>query len=189
MLVSGASAKPARRLQRRRARISERKRRTLAATAPGGLPARTCSKCLRARSFSPLRKNARASSRRTRTRSGRSISIARNEAMASSSSASRSSPERSGCCDAPVAARPMRKSTFASTAPPWASGRRMPSASSNRPCSIRVRGLRDGSHGGLACGRWRRRLLPRAPCRGGEQEGGGGGQGAKERVDRHVCYS
>ena len=117
MLVSGASAKPARRLQRRRARISERKRRTLAATGPGGLPARTCSKCLRDRSFSPLRKNARASSRRTRTRSGRSISMARSEAMASSSSASRSSPARSGCCDAPVAARPMRKSTFASTAP------------------------------------------------------------------------
>ena len=59
--------------------------------------------------------------------------------MASSSSASRSSPERSGCCDAPVAARPMRKSTFASTAPPRASGRRMPSASLNRLCSIRVR--------------------------------------------------
>ena len=140
------------------------------------------------RSFSPLRKKARASSRRTRTRSGRSISIARSEAMASSSSASRSSPERSGCCDAPVAARPMRKSTFASTAPPWASGRRMPSASLNRPSLDQGPGLRDGARGGLARGRRRGGRLPRAPCRGGEHEGGGG-QDAKEKADRHLCYS
>ena len=57
MLVSGARAKPARRLQRRRARICARKRRTLATTGAGEFPARTCSKCLRERSFSPFRKS------------------------------------------------------------------------------------------------------------------------------------
>ena len=35
------------RVQRRRARISARKRRTLASTGAGGFPASTCSKCLR----------------------------------------------------------------------------------------------------------------------------------------------
>ena len=53
--------------------------------------------------------------------------------MASSSSASRSSSARSGCCDAPAAATPMRKSTFASTVRPPASGRRTVSASLNLP--------------------------------------------------------
>ena len=70
MLVSGATAKPKCRLQRRRARISARKRRTLTTTAGGGLPASTRSKCRRASLSSPLRKKARASSRRTRARRG-----------------------------------------------------------------------------------------------------------------------
>ena len=71
MLLSGASAAPTRRDQRLRARMMLRKRLTLSATAAGGLPARTRSKCCRASPSSPFRKNARASSRRTRTRSGR----------------------------------------------------------------------------------------------------------------------
>ena len=75
MLVSGASEAPRYMFQRRRARraqISDKKRRALAATAGGGLLARTCSKERRARLSVPLRKNTRASSRRTRSSPGRS---------------------------------------------------------------------------------------------------------------------
>ena len=77
MLVSGANAVPRYMLQRRRARICDRNRRTFKTTPAGGVPASTRSKCWRDRVSSPFKKNARASSRRTRTRSGRSISMVR----------------------------------------------------------------------------------------------------------------
>ena len=70
MFESGASAKPTLKLQRPRDLISLRKRLTLAATASGTPPASTASKWRAARSSSPLRKKARASSSRTRTKSG-----------------------------------------------------------------------------------------------------------------------
>ena len=113
ILLSGASATPRRRLQRLRARMMLRKRLTLSATAAGGLPARTCSKWRVASLSSSLRKKARASSSRTRTRPGSPISILRKAAMAASSSASRDLPDTPGCWDASIAARPMRKSAFA----------------------------------------------------------------------------
>ena len=49
--------------QRRRARISARKRRTLASTGAGGFTASTCSKCLRERSFSPLQEECQGQCR------------------------------------------------------------------------------------------------------------------------------
>ena len=70
ILLSGARAIPTRTLQRLRARISARNRLTLSITPAGGLPASTCSKCCRASVSSPFRKNARASSSRTRTSAG-----------------------------------------------------------------------------------------------------------------------
>ena len=90
-LLSGASAAPTRTLHRLRARMTLRKRLTLSATAAGGLPASTISKCRRARLSSSLRKKARASSSRTRTREGFATSILRNAAIALSSSSSRRS--------------------------------------------------------------------------------------------------
>ena len=139
ILVSGRSAAPTRRLQRLRARMMLRKRLTLSTTPAGGLPASTCSKCRLASLSSPLRKKARASSRRTRTRSGRRTSMPRSAAMASSSNSSRFSSDTPRCCDAPIAARPMRNVTLVSPARPRANGRRMASAPSNRPAWIRVR--------------------------------------------------
>ena len=49
MLVLGVTAAPRYMDQRRRARISFRKRRMLAATGSGGVPASTRSNCWRAR--------------------------------------------------------------------------------------------------------------------------------------------
>ena len=54
----------------------------LAATGGGTPPASTSSKCRRAKSYCRLRKNARASSRRTRTSSGRLTKMSRKAAMA-----------------------------------------------------------------------------------------------------------
>ena len=54
ILLSGATPMPKRACQRRRARMTCRKRWTLAATASGGLPASTVSKCCRARLSSPM---------------------------------------------------------------------------------------------------------------------------------------
>ena len=82
MLLSGARATPNRTVQRLRARIWARNRLTFATTGAGGLPASTRSKCRRANVSSPLRKKARASSRRTRTRSGLCVSILRSRSMA-----------------------------------------------------------------------------------------------------------
>ena len=139
ILVSGASAMPRRRLQRLRARMMLRKRLTLSATAAGGLPASTCSKCRRASLSSPLRKKARASSRRTRTSSGCRTSMRRNAAIASSSRASRFSSETPRFCAAPIADMPLRNSALAWSMGPRASGRSTASTFSYRPALKRAR--------------------------------------------------
>ena len=118
-----------------RARIAARKRLTLSVTAAGGLPASTRSKCRRASVSSPLKKKARASSRRMRTRPGRWTSMLRKIPMASSSSASRRFSGRPRFRAAPAAATPILNTTPASTLPPRSSGRRMASALSNWPPS------------------------------------------------------
>ena len=59
--------------------------------------------------------------------------------MASSSSASRVASDTVGSCDAPIAARPMRNTTSASTVRPRASGRSTARASANRSVRINVR--------------------------------------------------
>ena len=133
MLLSGDIAPPRYIVQRRRARISARNRCTLATTGAGCLPASTRSKWLRAKLSSPLRKNARASSRRTRTRSGRSIRMVRREAMASSNSASRFVSGVSGFREAWIAARPVRNRTSLRPGSASARSRRTISASSNMP--------------------------------------------------------
>ena len=104
----------------------------LATTGGSGRPASTRSISSRARSSSPSRKKARASSRRTRTSSGPSRRMARSTSMALSSSAFRSSSS-SRRSAAPMEARPVRNRMSSRSGRSRSSGSRMESAASNCP--------------------------------------------------------
>ncbi len=134
-LLSGATAKPKCASQRRRARMMSRKRRMLAATAAGGVPASTCSKCRRARLSSSFRKKACASSRRTRTSSGRSTRMARNAAIASSSFPSRAFRSAAACAAASASMPARNRSPVASW--PWAAA-----ANRHSPAAMTRAGMR-----------------------------------------------
>ena len=114
--------------------------------------------------------------------------------MASSSSASRFVVGDVGllrCAERCQADKEEHRSKCLGPARPRASGRSMPSASSNRPALNNQPApprSRRGRPAGRGCSD--RRLLAGAPRRRGEeQRRGRGKQGAQEGADRHACFS
>ena len=190
MLVSGASAKPAYRLQRRRARISREETAHVVDHHRGWVARQDALEMPARLVVLPLQEEGPGEFQAHPDQAGVSYQhCAQGRDGLFQQGPPGPLPATPGFCDAPIAARPMRKSTFASTSRPRARGRKdiervgEPAAIDQRPSfGLVSRHVRTGSG-------WRHGLDHGAQGRGGEQETGDGGASERRRGIIIICIT